>query len=103
MERTNPDGAAILASLDAGWAERKLVKLGTRVGIFPLPRGDRKLAAEPPKDELSRGDAVLLPIFAEVVSRFMKPGEKEKRSYQRWPADPPRSFTRGRVRPRRRS
>ncbi len=65
------------------YGKRFTVKKGDRLGIFPMPRGKKALAPEPPKDQLKAGDSVLLPIAAEMVTRFLTATEKRRRSYQR--------------------
>jgi len=63
------------------WASKDALKKGDRVGIFQLPRDKKKLPPEPAKDELKRGDKVLLPVPAEITTRFLGAAEKAKRSY----------------------
>jgi hypothetical protein len=63
------------------WGDKNALAKGTRVGIFPLPRDHKKLPPEPAKDDLKNGDAVLLPVSAEVLPRFMSATEKSRRSY----------------------
>jgi hypothetical protein len=55
-----------LAYVDKNFAEE-----GRKMGIFMLPRGG-KFSPEAPKDELTRGDKVLLHQEAMVLSRFPK-------------------------------
>jgi glycine cleavage system T protein len=63
------------------WGDKEALAKGSKVGAFPLPRDHKKLPPEPAKDELKSGDAVLLPVPAEVLPRFLTAAEKGKRSY----------------------
>jgi glycine cleavage system T protein len=65
------------------WGDRNAVAKGSKVGIFPLPRDHKKLPPEPCKDELKSGDAVLLPVAAEILPRFMSATEKARRNYSK--------------------
>ena len=65
------------------YGKKKMAKKGARIGIFPLPRNQKKLLPEPAKDELQTGDAVLLPVPAEVLSRFLGKAERAQRTYAR--------------------
>jgi len=57
--------------LGLAFVDKNFTKEGTKIGIFILPRG-RKVSLEPPKEELSIGDKVLLHKEATVLSRFFK-------------------------------
>jgi glycine cleavage system T protein len=74
-------GAEQIVLLWLSLADKNAVAKGAKLGIFPLPRDHKKLPPEPAKDELKSGDAVLLPVPAEIVTRFLGAGEKSKRSY----------------------
>jgi glycine cleavage system T protein len=63
------------------WAGKEAFKKGDRIGLFPVSSDQRKLPPEPPKDALKPGDAVRLPVPAEVLTRFLGAAEKSKRSY----------------------
>ena len=63
------------------WGDKSSLAKGAKVGIFPLPRDHKKLPPEPAKDDLKDGDAVLLPVAAEIQARFMSATEKARRSY----------------------
>ena len=65
------------------YGKRFMVRVGDRIGIFPLPRNKKALQPEPAKDVLQLGDSVLLPIAAQVIPRFMAEAEKRRRSYVR--------------------
>ncbi len=63
------------------WCSKDALKKGDRIGIFQLPRDHKKLPPEPAKDALKSGDKVLLPVPAEITTRFLGNAEKGKRSY----------------------
>jgi len=65
------------------YGDRSILKRDLPIAIFPLPRNQAKLPAEPPKDALEVGDTVLLPVPAEVIARFLSPAEKRARNYTR--------------------
>ncbi|HDZ49963.1 MAG TPA: hypothetical protein ENH69_01930 [Candidatus Aerophobetes bacterium] len=61
--------------LGLAYVDRDFAEEGRKIRIFMLARGG-KISPEPPKDELTRGDKVLLHQEAVVLSRF--PEEKSK-------------------------
>lgn len=63
------------------WAGKDALKKGDRIGIFQVSNEMRKLPPEPAKDGLKQGDAVRLPVAAEILARFLGTAEKSKRSY----------------------
>lgn len=65
------------------WCSKDALKKGDRIGIFQLPRDHKKLPPEPAKDALKSGDKVLLPVPAEITTRFLSNAEKSKRSYSK--------------------
>jgi len=66
---------ALVEGIQVGLAfvDKNFIKEGTRIGIFILPRG-RKVSPEPPRDELSTGDKVLLHEEGMVLTRFPDKG-----------------------------
>ncbi len=63
------------------WVGKDALKKGDKIGLFPVSSDMRKLPPEPVKDALKPGDAVRLPVPAEVLARFLGAAEKSKRSY----------------------
>ena len=53
--------------------DRRAVKEGTELRIFPIPPGERA-AAEKPSSKLAPGYRAILPERADVLSRFPKKG-----------------------------
>ncbi|MFQ5834969.1 MAG: glycine cleavage system aminomethyltransferase GcvT [bacterium] len=68
---------ALVEGIQVGLAyvDKNFPEEGRKMGIFMLPRGG-KFSPEAPKDELTRGDKVLLHEEAMVLSRFPKENSK---------------------------
>jgi glycine hydroxymethyltransferase len=58
------------------WVKSKAAREGTRLALYPLPRGKRGAPAESPRDQVQAGDKTVLPEYAEILPRFRSPEDQ---------------------------
>jgi glycine hydroxymethyltransferase len=54
----------------------KAAREGTRLAVYPLPRGKKDAPQESPRDKVEVGEKTVLPEYAEVLPRFRDPEDE---------------------------
>ena len=58
------------------YVQSKAAREGTRLALYPLPRGSKGAPEESARDKVEIGDKTVLPEYAEVLPRFRNPDDE---------------------------
>jgi glycine hydroxymethyltransferase len=69
-------GGEVQQQVGMAYVLGKAAREGSRLAIYPLPRGKKGAPEENPRDRVRPGDRTVLPEYAEVLPRFRNPDDE---------------------------